>query len=62
MTVRSDVLEILGVLSGWALVILGICLLLYWVIGTWMGSVPVLAAAVACMVVGMFTTWYFSVE
>lgn len=62
MTVRSDVLEILGGISGWLLVIFGIGLLFYWVIGTWMGSMPVLGAAVACMVAGMFTAWYFSVE
>jgi hypothetical protein len=51
---------ILGMLGGLALVILGLGLIAFWVIGTWMNSVPYLSAGIACICVGGYIFWYFA--
>lgn len=51
--------DIIGLLIGALIFIGGAGLLFYWVIGTWMGSKPILGAALGCFAVGAYMLWYF---
>lgn len=47
----------MGMLASLVLTILGILLLLFWVIGTWMNSTPYLVAGITCICAGVFVAW-----
>jgi hypothetical protein len=51
--------DIFGTLGGVVLAILGIGLIFFWIVGTWMNSTSYLAAGVACIAVGAYVAWYF---